>query len=510
MALLSGFGVSLGETGLLGQAAMAAFAGGAIPAGWTVVSPQQLGVAPQFQDGIYFTNSGASAIVLQQGASWIVAFRGTDGADDIAHYPELVSGSYIDRFQPLLNAVAANAPAGTRFSFTGASLGGAAANLMADIAASQYGGEFAGATFVAFASPVIRTAQGILNLGFENDPIYRGLNGYADSPSTLDNLVLATSQYMQGNHDGLHPPDAYAHDALASFDAFTRLQSSLFFDQMSPDSVVVFDAFNGLVQDITPGRENTGAFYLGQPVADVIAGRNGGDHMEGFDGNDTLQGGLGNDSVAGGRGDDLVDGGEGADLLFGNEGADTIDAGQGDNTIVGGQDSSDAADAIAAGGGSDLVWGNGGADTIVAGEGANSLVGGFGADSLASGSGGDVVLGNQDNDTIDSAGGADLIVGGLGDDLIAGGAGADTIWGSEGNDILTGGSEADLYVFAAGSGNDQINGFNAAEADRLTLQGQTFTLGASADGDAMLSLSGGGTIELNGLAPGSFSPGSVV
>ena len=401
MALLSGFGVGLGETGLLGQAAMAAFAGGAIPAGWTVVLPQQLGVAPQFRDGIYFTNSGASAIVLQQGESWIVAFRGTDGADDIAHYPELVSGSYIDRFQPLLNAVAANAPAGTRFSFAGASLGGAAANLMADIAASQYGGEFADATFVAFASPVIRTAQGILNLGFENDPIYRGLNGYADSPSSLDNLVLATSQYMQGNHDGLHPPDIYAHDALASFDAFTRLQSSLFFDQMSPDFVVVFDAFSGLVQDITPGRENTGAFYLGQPAADVIAGRNGGDRIEGFDGNDTLHGGLGNNSVAGGRGDDLVDGADGADLLFGNEGADTIDAGQGNNTIVGGQDSSDAADTIAAGGGSDLVWGNGGADTIVAGEGANSLVGGFGADSLASGSGDDVVLGNQDNDTVE-------------------------------------------------------------------------------------------------------------
>ena len=69
MALLSGFGVTLGEVGLLGQAAMAAFAGGAIPVGWSVVSPQQLGVAPPFQDGIYFTNSGASAIVLQQGAN---------------------------------------------------------------------------------------------------------------------------------------------------------------------------------------------------------------------------------------------------------------------------------------------------------------------------------------------------------------------------------------------------------------------------------------------------------
>ena len=52
-----------------------------------------------------------------------------------------------------------------------------------------------------------------------------------------------------------------------------------------------------------------------------------------------------------------------------------------------------------------------------------------------------------------------------------------------------------------------INGFAFGEGDRLDLQGQTFTTGTSADGDVVLTLSGGGTIELNGVAPGSFSPG---
>ena len=110
MSLLSGFNVTLPEVGLLGEAAMAAFAGGAVPAGWNVITPQQLGVPPQYWDGNYFTNNGASAIVLQQGSTWIVSFRGTDGSDDILRYPELVLGTYINHFQPLLNAVASNAP----------------------------------------------------------------------------------------------------------------------------------------------------------------------------------------------------------------------------------------------------------------------------------------------------------------------------------------------------------------------------------------------------------------
>jgi hypothetical protein len=41
------------------------------------------------------------------------------------------------------------------------------------------------------------------------------------------------------------------------------------------------------------------------------------------------------------------------------------------------------------------------------------------------------------------------------------------------------------------------------------LEGQTFTAGASGDGDVLLTLSGGGTVELDGVAAGSFS-GSFV
>ena len=315
MSLLTGFNTSLDEVGLLGQASQAAFPGGIIPPGWTVLTPAQLGLGSQYTDGIYFTDptSGASAIVLQQGSNYIVAFRGTDGLSDTLHYPELLTGTYIHHYDPLLYALSATAPSGAAFAFTGVSLGGAATNLMADIAGDAFGGRFAAATFVGFASPIISTAAGILNLGFENDPVYKAINGYADFPSSLDNLVLATSEYMAGNYDGFLPLDYYAHSSALGFEALSRLSQSVFSDVMTPDSVVIFDASAGFVQDVTPGRANAGAFYLGENVADSIAGRNGNDFLEGFGGNDTLNGGAGDDALAGGAGADILIGGPGAD-----------------------------------------------------------------------------------------------------------------------------------------------------------------------------------------------------
>jgi hypothetical protein len=317
MSLLTGFNISLDEVGLLGQASQAAF-DGIIPAGWTVVIPARLGLGSQYSDGIYFTDptSGASAIVLQKGSSYIVAFRGTDDQNDILHYPELLTGTYIHHYDPLLSTLSALAQSGADFAFTGFSLGGGATNLMADIAGSAFGGAFAAATFVGFASPIISTAAGILNVGFENDPIYKAIEGYPDFPSSFDNLVLATSQYMAGNYDGFLPLNYYAHSSALGLQALSQLSQSIFYDVMIPDSVVIFDANAGLVQDITPGRENTGAFYLGENVADSIAGRNGNDFLEGFGGNDTLNGGAGDDVLAGGAGADILIGGPGADRVI--------------------------------------------------------------------------------------------------------------------------------------------------------------------------------------------------
>jgi Ca2+-binding RTX toxin-like protein len=213
-------------------------------------------------------------------------------------------------------------------------------------------------------------------------------------------------------------------------------------------------------------------------------------------------------TTSGGTG--WVNGTGGDDLLFGHQGTDTILAGEGNNTVVGGTDLNDWADSIIAGGGHDFIISNGGNDTIAGGNGNNSLVGGFGVDSVVSGAGNDIIWGNQNDDIILAGDGADLIFGGMGNDQVQAGGGNDTLYGNENNDVLTGGGGADRYVFAAGSGADQIFGFLFGEGDRLDLMGQTYTRSASGDGDAVLFLSGGGSVELNGVASGSFQTGFVV
>ena len=417
MSLLTGFNVSLDEVGLLGQASQAAFVGGNIPAGWTVVTPAQLGLGSQYSDGIYFTDptSGASAIVLRRDSdsSYIVAFRGTDDPSDAEFYPELLTGDYIHHYDPLLNALSATAPPGAAFAFTGASLGGGATNLMADIAGSAFGGRFASATFVGFASPIISTTAGILNLGVENDPIYKVINFYEDFSSSLDNLVLATSEYMGGNYDGYHPPDDYAHSAALGIDAWSRVAQSVFYDFMTPDSVLIFDANAGLVQDVTPGRENTGAFYLGENVADSIAGRNGNDFLEGFGGDDFLVGGAGNDALDGGAGNDAMVGGAGNDTY-------TIDS-VNDVVIENTNEGTDLAIVNVSG-------------YVLAANVENANAG------LTTGQ---VLYGNADNNQL---------TGNSGNDYLAGMAGADTIYGNGGNDVLDGGAGID--TLAGGIGND--------------------------------------------------------
>jgi 2',3'-cyclic-nucleotide 2'-phosphodiesterase (5'-nucleotidase family) len=263
------------------------------------------------------------------------------------------------------------------------------------------------------------------------------------------------------------------------------------------------------------GHDPSGSAVVGLAGDDSINGLGGPDALFGNQGNDTINPGGGRDTVYGGQGDDSAAGQSSNEMLLGNEGADTLAAGEGNNTIVGGNGSADAADLITAGSGNDLILGNGGTDTIVSGAGADTVVGGFNNDYIVAGDGADVLLGNQDNDTIEAGDGADLIFGGfgndtivagLGNDSILGNEGNDTIAGQDGNDTMAGGTGADRFVFLFGPGSDQINGFCFDEGDRLDLQAQTFTQGASTDGDVLLTLSGGGTIELNGIAPANFSP----
>ncbi|MEE7476271.1 calcium-binding protein, partial [Methylobacterium hispanicum] len=150
-------------------------------------------------------------------------------------------------------------------------------------------------------------------------------------------------------------------------------------------------------------------------------------------------------------GDDLLEGGAGSDRLFGNLGNDTLRGGAGNDTLYGGQ----GEDVLYAGAGADLLFGNLGDDTLSADAGGSRLYGGQGADVLVSGSG---------------------------------------------DDVLSGDLGADVYRFGAGSGRDTILGFSASQGDRIDLQGQSYVLSSTENGSALMTLSGGGVVLLEGIA----------
>jgi Ca2+-binding RTX toxin-like protein len=157
----------------------------------------------------------------------------------------------------------------------------------------------------------------------------------------------------------------------------------------------------------------------------------------------------------------------------------------GADTLTGG----DTADQLAGGHGDDVLTGNPGADTLFGGQGSDQLFGNRGADQLA----GDL--------------GDDLVRGGRGDDLLDGGAGNDTLGGDLGDDRLTGGAGADRFLYRPGDGNDTITDFSFGDGDRIQLaDGAGFTVDSTAGGDALLQVTGGGSITLTGILSGDVQP----
>jgi Ca2+-binding RTX toxin-like protein len=188
-----------------------------------------------------------------------------------------------------------------------------------------------------------------------------------------------------------------------------------------------------------------------------INGTDGRDYLSGNSQRNVIHGLAGNDTVTGGFGNDLIYGNQGDEAIYGNQGDDTVYGGQGADSAYGGQ-------------GNDAVYGNFGADAIY---------GNFGNDTLYGGQDNDLLFGGQDSD---------LLVGGLGNDTLAGGIGAD------------------IYRFGGNSGADLILGFSSSEGDKLDFGGQTFTFSDDGNGGTRFTLSGGGSVDLAGVAPAAVTP----
>ncbi len=196
-----------------------------------------------------------------------------------------------------------------------------------------------------------------------------------------------------------------------------------------------------------------------------------------------IKGTHSDDNLGGGGNDDVIFGYAGDDTLYGRGGDDILYGGSGDDVLRGGR-------------GDDVLRGGSGDDRLYGGQGDDRLFGGAGDDELRGGSG---------DDYLDGGSGDDILRGGEGDDILKGGSGDDILVGGEGDDRLTGGSGDDTFVFAGDFGSDTITDLRGGDKIDLTAIGAVTSISdltiEAVDGDTVITVPGGASITVKGLAP---------
>lgn len=333
--------LDLGEFAIALRSAAASFGHVKPPEGFDALKMQDLGIN---QNGTTYTSKSGrgKAIVVQKDDELVVAFRGTDHANDIKDYDNIsFTKNYYKQFESLLKHVADYSwENGLHVTFTGASLGGAVTNIIADHADNRWGKAFADADFVGISSPYLsrnRKAD-VFNFGFGNDIVYHLVPGsWTDATRSMatkyvflyenhrhwktDNLDDRVSPHHMGNY-----VDAIGRLADLSFD-----DGTLVADRLNHHSYVLFDSTKEILR---AGRlehpGNTALTVIGEDRKDRFYGaseKNGGSHKEWFFGRG------GDDKIYARRGDDQLYGGDGDDLLIGGAGVDYSSGGRGDDRI---------------------------------------------------------------------------------------------------------------------------------------------------------------------------------
>lgn len=487
----------------LAQLANAAYAGETPPSGWTQIREQEM--------------SGASARAFQNGSSLTVSFRGTDdpAADALDILSLLVGNSYINEFSGFLNGVVGDISARgiTEIFVTGHSLGGAAANILRDVSGSQFGGAFSGATYVTFASPKIASNQNILNIGHENDWVFKAAQAILslpEFPSTTDHIVWYNELLALNNDLGLGTrsvtefavnADSSPHKIDNYIDTIARVSGSEFYSQTTRDMTILVDEVDLLVTPLGSSSSNaTGpALILGEARADAHRGGSFGDFIEGLGGNDFLEGLGGNDNISGGTGNDEMVGGAGNDTMNGGAGQDAA-----------------------------FFTTSGSALTANLTQGGANAVSGLGRDTLldvediAGTNFNDSITGDNEANLLVGLGGNDMLFGNGGDDTLMGGSGTNVMDGGSGNDALdaegssastlTGGSGADAFLFNT-SGSHRVTDYQDGQ-DFLIIDAAPGTLFAALTvtqqgADTQVTL-GGLTLLLETTASGLLDAGDVL
>lgn len=202
----------------------------------------------------------------------------------------------------------------------------------------------------------------------------------------------------------------------------------------------------------------------------------------------------------------VLDGGAGADRMEGGTGRDTYIVDNLGDTIV-----------ELAGGGVDtaiLKLASGGVFALAA-EVENMEVGGSSteahgnalANTIVNTGVGNNLFGEGGNDVMSGGAYAETFHGGAGNDTITGGGGRDTLWGDDGSD---------RFVFATGSGVDEVVDFTRG-ADKIDLAGYGITgfsqlqgMISQSDSDALINLGGGNTITLDDIVASQLTASDFV
>lgn len=407
---------------------------------------------------------------------------GTDAINDVLAglLPEDYANTYTkNAYDRLLADVAAFAQShglsGKDVIVTGHSLGGLAVNSLASLSEDDWGGFYADANYIAFASPTQYEVDGkVLNIGYENDPVFRVLDGTdlnlesfgahdGDKASATNNIVNFNDYHASDMWNAvpasiLNIPAWLSHLPGFYEDGFKRILASEFYDLTHKDSTVIVstlsDATRGKVwvEELDRGAHphEGSTFIIGSEHDDLIRGGLGHDYLEGRAGNDTFRDSGGFNLIAGGSGHNIFD-------LNGKSLNDVEFAFDGDSTLYLRDEQ----------GGISLMTGISEIRSeesflwllkktyshSVTDEGLLSSRGLSHYAESALGSGADDVLqAGKSASWLFGLAGNDRLVGSSGDDVFDAGAGDDVLYANGGDDT---------FIFSGDFGNDRLYGADA-------------------------------------------------
>jgi Ca2+-binding RTX toxin-like protein len=263
-----------------------------------------------------------------------------------------------------------------------------------------------------------------------------------------------------------------------------------------------------------------GDLFLGTAGVDTLTGTAGQDDYHGGASadnlstvaeNDNVSGDAGNDTISTGAGNDNIwftGTGEGFDAVTGGADVDTIHA-LTNNTNIGLRSIATV----------EVITADGHTGVRILGSTGNDVLDFTGVTLTGIAE----INGGGGNDSLTGSAGADVLVGLAGNDTVNGGNGIDILEGGAGNDTMNSGAGNDFFRFSNGFGADTINGFDATAAggqDLIDLRAfgivdiasfvARVTVANNGGGRTLITVTGGGTIRLNGVGVANVNIGDFL